>query len=161
LRKSELGVFKAQIGPVKQKINNVTEAIAEMGHSHALLRRLENLETELHNLNLRIRELETDQNLPENFPDPDEISKRIKTVLTNASLEDKKIILQGLVHRIDAQRIKEKGIVRGTITYILPSSIGGKQKAPREEEPSENIYVYDKCPHGDSNPGFSLERAMS
>jgi len=43
--KSEVKVFRSEPGRLKLQINNVTKAIAEAGHSQALLQRLKNLET--------------------------------------------------------------------------------------------------------------------
>ncbi len=158
---SEVKVFRSELGRLKLQINNVTKAIAEAGHSQALLQRLETLETRKVQIETKIAEMEANQGPPAVFPDPEEIGRTLSHVLQAAPKEEKQIILRGLIHRIDALRDKKENKIHGTIIYYLPSGMFNKKKAPRKEELSGEFYVYRRCPHGDSNPGFSLERAMS
>lgn len=148
--KSEIKVFNSQLGPLKRQIDNITKAIAETGHSKALLLRLESLETRKIQIETKIAEMEIPPSTPRAFPDPHQISQMLITVLQKASIEEKQIVLRGLIHRIDALRDKKENKIHGTITYYLPTDLFNKKKAPREEEllKSGEIYAYRKCPHG-------------
>lgn len=160
-KEAEIEAFQKELKSISRKIDNVTLAIAEHGHSQALLQRLNNLEAEKSNFKSRISELKEGLEPLGALPDPEIVGSTLKKALENASREEKQTILRGLIQRIDALRDKKAKKITGTITLYLPTSLLDKKKAPREEELRQKIYVYVWCPHGDSNPGLSLERAMS
>lgn len=106
----------------------MTKAIAEAGHSQALLQRLKNLETRRIQIDTKIAELESTQGPPAAFPDPEKIYQTLRYILRKASKAEKQLILRGLIHRIDALRDKKENKIHGTIIYYLPSDLFNKKK---------------------------------
>lgn len=150
IQENEIKIINNELGALRRKVNNVTKAIAEIGHSQALLKKLEDLEVRKILLETKIAEIKS-QEIPEQpIPDLRLISKMLRPVIRKASTEEKKIILKGLIHRIDAIRDKKNQNIQGVITYYLPADILAKKKAPRGEGLILDFYVYMQCPHGDS-----------
>ena len=161
IKEDEIKIYKGELGGIKRQLNNVTKAIAEVGHSQSLLDKLNNLEIRKINLETKIVEIKNKQIPDIPLPDLRTVAETLRPVIRAASIEEKKIILKGLIHRIDASRNKKDRTIHGVITYYLPTHILDKKKAPLEEGLSTDFYVYIQCPHGDSNPGFSYQLESS
>lgn len=146
----EVNIHKKELKKLNRQITNTTKAIAELGHSEALLQKLSALESRKTVLETDIAQLKATK-IPTGPPlDLKIVAKSLKSVIKKDSPEGKQIILRGLVHRIDVIREKKTNKIEGVITYYLPSNILDKKKAPSDGGHNEEIYVYGRCPHGGS-----------
>jgi hypothetical protein len=134
-RRSALSEENAQIS---RAIVNITKAIADAGHSDALLDALKRSEAqraqiraELEGLNIPI------QRVPNLTPEQIETaSKSLIHALKNSPPEQLRQLLRGIIHGVVAE--KDGKFVRGMITYYYPPPF---DLAPTEMLPKEPIPV--------------------
>lgn len=109
---------------IKSQIARVTHAIAETGHSRALLEKLKELELEE---NVIIEKIETAQIMPEIYPMSKEEIKKFSAAISNDlasdDIEIKREKIRLLVEKIYVERDGQH--ITGQIRYITP-----KKKAP-------------------------------
>jgi len=150
-----------ELSGIKRKLNNVTKAIAELGHSQALLQRLENLEIRKIRLETKIAETKTRQipDLP--LPDIRLIAKTLRPAIKAASLEEKRVILRGLIHRIDALRDKTDDKIHGVITYYLPADIINKKKPLVRRSRVKILMSIFSVPTGTRTPVLALRGILA
>lgn len=105
---------------LSRQIANITKAIADAGHSAALLEALKEKEsqrtqirTELDELGIPIQPIP-----PRTQPEIDAASKAIIEALIHSPIEQQRILLRGLIHEVIAER--DGKIIRGMITYYYP-----------------------------------------
>jgi hypothetical protein len=147
-----------QLGGLRRRIARIASAIAEAGHSRALLDKLSELERQEARLQTQIEDLDRSRALAEQhlaLDDLQNLASSLVSALEHAPHEELVIILRGLVSRILVS--VEGKTIQGTIQFYLPPEI--KNPPPGNGEGVNK--VYGECPHGDSNPGLSLERATS
>jgi site-specific DNA recombinase len=108
---------------LSKRIANITLAIADGGHSGALLDTLTQLENERALLIAETKELKEEiQPLPElSFAEIEQQSQNIIHQLETATPEQIRIILRGYLYQVRAQ--KKDGEIFGTITYYYPPDI--------------------------------------
>ena len=123
------------------QIEKILDTIENAGHNPRLLQRLSEREAEEEQLKtdlVRItQQIENPPNLP-TFEDLEKLSIELTNRIKTADKDELRTILNALIEKILVEL--DEDILRGTITYY---------------------YAYELYPHGDSNPGFSLERATS
>ena len=105
---------------LSRQIANITKAIADAGHSDALLEALKQKEgqraqirTELDELGIPIQKIPV-----RTQPEIDAASKAIIEALITAPVEQQRQLLRGIVHEVLAER--DGKIIRGMITYYYP-----------------------------------------
>lgn len=123
-QKVKLETLQAEKRKLAGKIANLTSAIAERGHSEALLTRLTQMETELHNIKLEIKECETVQIDP--VPALTEaqiiqLSKSLQDTITFGSPFEVRAKLMEFIHEIKVYKTPENDVA-GFITYYLPGA---------------------------------------
>lgn len=103
-----------------KQITNITNAIAETGHTRALLEKLEKLESEHEALLIEARTLDTETPPYEPLSKDDlaTLSEKIIAQLETANPEQIRAILRGFIKKIRVQ--KKDGAIIGTITYYYP-----------------------------------------
>jgi DNA invertase Pin-like site-specific DNA recombinase len=110
----------AQRREISAKIANLTKAIAESGHSAAMLDALSGLELRRTELQVEHDRLQIPiQQIPQLTDEQiEEKARRLVERLSAAPMEERRLILRGLVQRISAER--EGRTIRGLITYFYP-----------------------------------------
>ena len=105
---------------VSRKIANITRAIAEAGHSDALLEDLRRLEADMVVIKKDLDRLDVPiQPVPRlTTPQIETASKRLIQRLTSGSLADRRQALRGIVESIRAERVGRK--IYALITYYYP-----------------------------------------
>ena len=110
----------AQRRDLSRQIANITRAIADRGHSRAMLDKLTALEGRRAELQVEYDRLQIPLELIPPLTD-DEIRDRAVHVterLSAAPMEQRRQILRGLIQKIVAER--DGGTIRGLITYFYP-----------------------------------------
>lgn len=112
---------------LRRKIRRITGAIAEAGHSRALLDELAILEAEEAEILARL--IEIDHQASAHLPDLDQtdLSNISETLLDRLESSEVSLVrdtLRGLVERIIVER--ESDLVRGQITYYFPPDVSNK-----------------------------------
>lgn len=105
---------------LSRQIANITKAIADAGHSDALLESLKQKEgqraqirTELDQLGIPIQAVP-----PRTQLEIESVSKAIIEALIHSPIEQQRQIVRGIVHEVVAER--DGKIIRGMITYYYP-----------------------------------------
>lgn len=122
------------LGIVRRKIRNITNAIAESGHSRSLLQSLAELEAdEAMTLSkiAKIDEAIAQPNLVMTDADIETAARYLTGELLKSEPTHVQTILRGITNRIDVER--DGKIVRGRIIYYHPPGADPKAKAPREK----------------------------
>lgn len=123
-KQEQLQTLNAQKKKLNTNITNLTRAIAERGHSEALLNKLTELEAERAEINTQITELNKVQLQPAPPLSTEQIialSKTLNEKLTLALPDEIRTVLLGFIHKITVQKDGDRKI-SGTITYYLPTS---------------------------------------
>ncbi|MFH1636634.1 MAG: recombinase family protein [Chloroflexota bacterium] len=144
----QITALTAQSGTLQRKINNLIDAIADQGHSSAMLQRLNDLEQEFGAIKAQIQEIDQSASLPppQQLP-PGDLSVRFNAALQNATLEQKRTILHGFIDRITVKRT-DKRQISGTIYYYQPQ----QKDSPDDEDAGESgFYAYVSHPRGGTN----------
>ncbi len=139
----------AQHTGLRRRIANITNAIAEVGHSRAILEKLTTLETEETTLLSQIADIERQTANPPDRLTPAEIataSDKLTTLLESGDLPTMQQILRGIIHRITIDR--HDNTVIGQITYHLHTS-------PRESDVTISSPPLGAPPH--SNITFTID----
>lgn len=141
-RAERLATLSAERKRLSSQIANLTRAIAEKGHSPALLERLTQLEAQRATSQVEITELQNQV-----FPSPPELtqgeitatSQTLRDAITNAPPEQVRLHLQGFIHEI---RIKKdgQGQLVGTITYFTPD-LSPPFDLPQSEHSGYNLPI--------------------
>lgn len=121
-RSERLSTLTADRKRLSSQIANLTRAIAEKGHSPALLERLTALEAQRATVLTEFTELQNQVVVSPPALTEEEIkatSEFIRDAITNAPPEEVRLHLQGLIHEIRVK--KAEGEIVGTITYYTPS----------------------------------------
>jgi hypothetical protein len=103
----ELASKRAQVSAVRKKLANTSEAIASLGGSATLLKKLRDLELEDSQLSSEISDLENKKNLPVYIPNPAEAKTICQKIITDLHSEDPATIRQtllGFVHQVLVDR---------------------------------------------------------
>ena len=114
-----------ELGTIKQKIANITESIADGGHSRALLQKLNDLESQEMQIRSELVEIEIIAREKPATIDSEQIktlSLALSETIHAQNDSEKREILQNLIERIEVRR-EEKKII-GKIWYYFP----GKKK---------------------------------
>jgi hypothetical protein len=121
IRRKELDTRLANL---RRGITNLTAAIAQHGHSESLLNQLTALEMQEYECK---DELEQLTRLLEAKPvdlTPERIGKlsaRFEQIMSGGNIEEKRALLAGWVHRVDAERVGQAIVARVEI-YVPPDS---------------------------------------
>lgn len=116
---------------IRRRIANLTDAIAEAGHTRALLEKLYNLEAEEMDLRAQLAELDRQADSPAPELSSEQISRTlqdIQAILANGDLQARQHLLRGFVERITVDRDGNKII--GVITYYYPPSVEQNHSPP-------------------------------
>jgi len=105
---------------LSRQIANITKAIADAGHSDALLDALKQKELQRAQIRVELDELGIPiQAVPQRTQlEIDAASKAIIEALINAPVEQQRPLLRGIIHEVIAER--DGKIIRGMITYYYP-----------------------------------------
>lgn len=128
-RNEMLADLKQDLASARLSIANITDAIAEYGHSKALLEKLHKFEQEEAGLQARLKQLDSPTVLD---VDIDDLSAGLRRALDQATDEQLKYLLSSLVGKIVAERNANQ--IQGVIYYHIL-------------EPGSS-YAPSKCPHG-------------
>jgi DNA invertase Pin-like site-specific DNA recombinase len=115
----ELASTAAQLGPVRKAITNLTNAIAESGHTPALLKRLKASEAQETELLAKIEKLKTQIIPPIIIPTIEQARAAAHKIDQDLRSKDREFvhrILLGILHEVIATR--EKHHIYGTITFF-------------------------------------------
>ena len=142
----EVKALKKQKRPLQRKINNLVAAIADAGHSQALLAQLEELEAQSRELQAQINLLEAEEPPEVDAPQipPAEIGARLSSALDAATPQEKRIILSGFISDITVKRDGKK--VQGNITYAPPPVLESKKEKPPDG--GQSYFVHTNSPRG-------------
>ena len=141
-QKSKLDALHAEKKKLTSKITNLASAIAERGHSSALLNKLTQLETDLHTTKLEITAWETATVTPPpalNEAQIVQLSKSLQDRINYDAPAEVRAALMEFIQEIRVYKTADKAIA-GTITYYLPT--------PNESPPFDS-----PLPHG---TGYNL-----
>ena len=117
-----LDVLRDERRKLSTQITNLTRAIAEHGHTQALLDRLAELEAKRAQANMEYTGLESQRFQPASILTPAQIaalSGQLSSILENAQVELVKPILRAFIYKIVVKKDEDKNIV-GSITYYAP-----------------------------------------
>ena len=117
-----LDTLRAERRKLSTQIANLTRAIAEHGHTQALLDRLAELEAKRAQMNTEYTGLESQRFQPTPILMPAQIaalSGQLTGILENAQVELVKPILQAFIYKIVVKKDEDKNVV-GSITYFAP-----------------------------------------
>ncbi len=131
-----------ELKSVNSKISNTTSAIAETGHSDALLDRLSDLENRKTIIENRLVDLDVQlqSDRPVDIDEMDDILTKLEKTIQDASTKELKKIYSGVIKDISVQRVGDTKI-EGVITFYLPQE---KDSPPGDEE--SMVGAYGKCP---------------
>jgi len=119
----ELASLSAQLGPVRKAITNLTNAIAESGHTQALLKKLSASEALENELLAKIEKLKTQTVPPIIVPTVEQAHALAHKINADLQSKDRTFvhrILLGIIHEVISTR--EKKYIYGTITFFhLPN----------------------------------------
>jgi len=120
---------------LSRQIANITKAIADAGHSDALLDALKQKEIQRAQIKVELDELGIPiQAVPHRTqPEIDAASKAIIEALINAPVEQQRPLLRGIIHEVVAER--DGKIIRGMITYYYPPPFDLAPTLPTESDP--------------------------
>jgi hypothetical protein len=120
----------AERSKVATQIANITKAIAESGHSEALLQKLSTLESQRAQINAELNNLQPSafRLPPSPMPEFAAVSQGFLNLIRKGTPEQVKTFVQSYVHKVTAER-KEKEI-RGTITYYYPPIVSPPNTPP-------------------------------
>jgi DNA invertase Pin-like site-specific DNA recombinase len=123
---------------LSRQIANITKAIADTGHSEALLDALKQKETQRTQVRTELDELDIPiQRVPHlTTPEIEAASQAIIQALNNSPPETQRQILRGFVSEVTAER--DGNIIRGMITYFYPPPF---DPAPTDPLPIESAPV--------------------
>lgn len=156
-----------QIGLVHTKIKNILDVLDEKGRkSAALTNHLAELETRETQLKNELMEMIDREVFGLGLISPDETRASAENILRNLNKEDPeelRKLFHGLIDHVTVE--KDGKFIRGMIYFYGPPLKQKDPSTPDEwEDGSKNKAVFMptvRCPHRDSNSGFSLERAAS
>ena len=117
-----LDTLRAERRKLSTQIANLTRAIAEHGHTQALLDRLAEFEAKRAQMNTEYTGLESQRFQPTPILAPEQIaalSGQLTSILENAQVELVKPILQAFIYKIVVKKDENKDII-GSITYFAP-----------------------------------------
>jgi hypothetical protein len=124
-----------QLAKLRRQLKNVTAAIAESGHSQALLARLADLETQETALLQRRLELETTAVAPLPPLDLSLLPAAITALRQQSNPQTLRTILNAFIDHVDVQR--DDNILTGTIFYYLPPDL--KKAIPPPESGGSTV----------------------
>jgi hypothetical protein len=116
---------------LKRRITHLANAIAESGHTRALLEKLANLEADETTLLAQIAELERQANIPAPALNDDQLAtlaQHFQDILAGSDLRKKQRLLRCFIDRITVDRDGSKII--GVISYYFPPPV---DKSPPED----------------------------
>jgi hypothetical protein len=149
-QRRQRSALNGQLGKVRRALRHITSAIAESGHSKALLDRLAETEVEENELLTRIAELEASALRPLPAPDLEqlkEIAANLPDIIKGADIETLRTILRGFVDHVDIQR--DGDLLQGTIYYYYPPPEAPPPKAfPPPESGGEPTVPSPRNPSG-------------
>jgi DNA invertase Pin-like site-specific DNA recombinase len=115
--------YKNILRGIRRRIANLTEAIAESGHTRALLEKLSGLEAEETALRSQMAEIERQANAPAldlgSSSQIDQTLQSLHAILDSGEHQAIQEMLRGFIARITVDRDENKII--GSITYYLPT----------------------------------------
>jgi len=117
-----LDTLRAERRKLSTQIANLTRAIAEHGHTQALLDRLAELEAKRAQMNTEYTGLESQRFQPTPILAPEQIaalSGQLTSILENAQVELVKPLLRAFIYKIVVKKDENKDII-GSITYFAP-----------------------------------------
>lgn len=125
-RKSE----RQALGRLRRQIERLTAAVADAGHSRALLQKLSALEADEALALARLAQFEREQRIipKKTAPQLEEISATLVDQLHSVELTIQRAALRGLVDRITIER--DGNLVRGLMIYYFPPDPPPKALAP-------------------------------
>lgn len=130
----------AELGEIRRQITNLSDAIADAGHSRALLKRLADLELQETDLLSRMAALENQalQDVPQITRE--QLVEQIKSldiILQNMeNVQEKRNLLKHFIQRVDVDREASK--LFGVITFFYPP---GSDLYPNEKPPPSNAHL--------------------
>jgi len=127
-RRSQL---RTSLGSVRRSTTRITNAIAEAGHSRALLGKLKALELEEADLLAQISDLERQAASPlEPLSEAQiqESAERLSSLLASEDPDTIRTVLRGITHKIVVER--DGTMVRGSITYYYPPELPNTHDPP-------------------------------
>lgn len=150
-KETQLATLHAEKKKLASQIANLTRAIADKGHSEALLNRLTQLESQRAQINTEIRELEALHIVKSPPLTRDQIvalSKTMQEKLTLSLPEQIRTILLDFVHEIRVHK-NDQDQIEGTITYYLPSGSSPPFSTPLPDSPGTGYNLpIDHAPLG-------------
>jgi DNA invertase Pin-like site-specific DNA recombinase len=113
--------LKKQLSILKRQITNLTSAIAETGHTRALLNRLTDLENSETELLTQLAQLDQQKINPLPPPTMDQTTKMVDRIIENLKTSDpetQRATLKNIIHRVSVER--DGRYLTGIITYYTP-----------------------------------------
>jgi hypothetical protein len=110
---------RSELDALSTRIARVVSAIAEYGHSRALLTELAELEEQQRQAAIRLTEIES-QPVSTDYPDPITLSRESIALLHQENPRIQKEILSSFIVSITAERL-EDGRIEGSMRYRLPA----------------------------------------
>jgi DNA invertase Pin-like site-specific DNA recombinase len=113
--------LNSQLGGLKRRIDHLADAIAESGHTRALLEKLAGLESDELSLLARLAELDRQAGSPAPAMSDDQLSsqvQRFQEILTGSDFKAKQALLRSFIERITVDRDGSK--ILGVIHYFFP-----------------------------------------
>lgn len=142
-------LIERDLTPLRRQISNLTAAIADAGHSSAMLKRLRQLEADESDLRQKLAEL---PKAPPPLPDPDPaLLKRqlsqLSQRLSNSAVQEQRQILQALIAKIIIDRV-EKHIYAKMKIYLPPDLFSSNAPSSPQSPPDD----YGINPSGENVP---------
>lgn len=129
--------YTSELGEIRRQITNLSNAIAESGHSRALLARLADLELQENSLLNKIAGLEAlkvSEIPPVDYDRIPQLLKLLDTVFPTADIQRQRQILRTLVKRVDVDRDGRR--IFGVLTVYYPP--GDDETIPEAMPPTGN-----------------------
>jgi DNA invertase Pin-like site-specific DNA recombinase len=135
VKEERLASLTHERGELTRQILNLTNAIAEGGHTSVLLDALKQKESQRTQVKKEVTELDIPiQRIPHlSKAQIESASKELIQLLTTSPPETRRQILRGLVHEITAE--KNGTLITGTLTYYYPPPFDYAPMLPTEPVP--------------------------
>jgi DNA invertase Pin-like site-specific DNA recombinase len=138
MRLDHIGDQRTELGNtlagLKRRISHLADAIAESGHTRALLDKLAVLEGEETSLLAQLAELDRQAGTPAPDLTDDQLADQalsLQTILGGSDLQEKQRVLRSFIERIAVDRDGNKII--GVITYYFPPPVSLNKSPPDDD----------------------------
>lgn len=135
---SAIASHRAELASVRKALSNTANAIADLGGSAALLKKLTALEAQENELQSAIAQLERQKTVPIHVPTPQSAKTAAARILADLKNDDPAAVRQtllGIVHQILADRHGKRLVAQVELYFDKKKETGGNPTVPISHTP--------------------------